>query len=283
MASGREPCCLRRADSGRIVPMDEAEENNVSPSGFVRFRSYPPSARLSLFVRNFWTMHSEGPLAVPRKHRVLPDGCIDMIFVRHSRAENYTACVAGTMTRPIFAELRGHVDYLGVRFVPGGFRHLFDAAPAELTDRVVPLAGLFARAGLAEQIAGRDHVRARLEEIENQLSRRLRSERPDAILTQILATISACRGNVTVAQLARLADCSPRHLRRMFRRAVGIGPKTFCRITRFRAALRALRRPRPDLLAVALEAGYYDQAHCIHDFNDLYGASPSAALEEPML
>ncbi len=263
--------------------MDEDEEIKVSPSGPVQFRSYPPSAHLSPFVRNLWTMHSESPLAAARTHHVLPDGCIDMIFVRHGLAENYAAWVAGTMTRPIFTELTGRVDYLGMRFVPGAFRHLFAMPPAELTDRVVPLDSLLAWSSLAEQMAGRDDVRARLDAIENELSRRLRSEQPDPVLTQVLQAISTCQGNVAVTQLARLADCSPRHLHRTFTQAVGIGPKTFCRIVRFRVALRALRHPRPDLLAVALGAGYYDQAHFIHDFNDLYGASPSAALEDPML
>lgn len=261
--------------------MNEDEEDSVLQSGPVQFRGYPPSVRLSPFIRNFWTMHSDGSLAAPRTHRVLPDGCIDVIFMRRSPAENYTGCVAGTMTRPILTELAGRVDYLGVRFVPGGFKHLFDVSPGELTDRVVPLDDLSAASSLAEQVAGRDEIRARLDEIENELSRRLRSEQPDPVLARILRTISACQGNVTLAQLARVANCGPRHLRRTFSQAVGVGPKTFCRITRFRAALRALRRPRPDLLAVALEAGYYDQAHFIHDFNDLYGSSPSAALEDP--
>jgi len=263
------------------VPVMAQYTDKRSPRSPVQFRSYTPSLRLTPFVRNFWTMHSESPLAVSRKQRILPDGCIDMIFMRRSPAEDYAACVAGTMTRPIFTELIGRVDYLGVRFAPGGFPHLFDAPPAELTDRVVPLDNLPGRPSLAEQMAGRDDVRARLDEIENELSRRLGSERPDPVLAQVLQAISTCQGNVTITQLACLADRSPRHLRRTFIQAVGIGPKTFCRIARFRAALRALRRPRPDLLAVALEAGYYDQAHFIHDFNDLYGASPSAALEDP--
>jgi AraC-like DNA-binding protein len=256
----------------------------VPQSGPVRFRSYPAGLPLRAFVRNCWTMHCDRALAAPLQHRVLPDGCIDVIFTRRSPTREYTVAVAGTMTRPMFAELTGHVDYLGVRFAPGGFRHFFDVPPEELTDRVVPFDSLCAGSGLVGQAACEEDVRARLSRIESELVRRLRPERPDPILTKVLQTISACGGNITVSQLARLTDRSPRHLGRTFRAAVGVGPKTFCRIVRFRNALRALRRgPRAGLLAVALEAGYYDQAHFIHEFNDLYGSSPAAALQDPAL
>lgn len=256
--------------------------DDPSPYRTLCFRSYPASQRLRPFVRNFWTLDSARVLSVPFRHRVLPDGCIDMIFMRHGPTEDYTALVVGTMTRPIFTELAGHVDYLGVRFAPGGFRHFFDVPPGRLTDQTVPLDDLSVWSGLAEQVAGPGDTRARLDRLETGLARRLESEQPDSRLAAVLRTIAACQGNVTITQLARVANCTPRHLRRSFGAAIGVGPKTFCRIVRFRAALRALRRgPRPDFLAAALDAGYYDQAHFIHDFDEFYGASPSAVWHDP--
>jgi AraC-like DNA-binding protein len=275
---GRNESSLRVGATSAMTP----NMDNPSPDRALCFRSYPASRRLSPFVRNFWTMSCESALVAPFRHRVLPDGCIDMIFVRRGSTEDYSALVVGTMTRPLFTELAGHVDYLGVRFAPGGFRHLFDVPPGRLTDRTVPLDDLSAWSGLAEQVTRSGDTRARLDRLETALARRLAPEPPDSRLAAVLRTIAACQGNVTIARLARVADCTPRHLRRTFGAAVGVGPRTFCRIVRFRAALRALRRrPRPDLLAVALDAGYYDQAHFIHEFDEFYGASPSAAARDP--
>jgi AraC-like DNA-binding protein len=212
----------------------------------------------------------------------VPDGCIDLVFARRRPTADYQAFIVGTMTRPIIEPLTSHADYIAVRFAPGGFRHFFDAPPSELTDRIIPLDSLSVPSSLAEQVAGCDNVQARLSILESELSRRLRPEVEDSALTRILETIAGCRGNVAMEQLGRIASWSPRHLRRMFRDCVGVGPKTFCRIARFLSALRVLRRsPRPDLLNVALDAGYYDQAHFIHEFCDFYGSSPSAVVREP--
>jgi AraC-like DNA-binding protein len=54
---------------------------------------------------------------------------------------------------------------------------------------------------------------------------------------------------------------------------VGIGPKEFARVVRFQRAvhLAALER---NWARIAVDAGYYDQAHLIRDFQDLAGTAP---------
>jgi transcriptional regulator GlxA family with amidase domain len=115
-----------------------------------------------------------------------------------------------------------------------------------------------------------------LESLEDELAQRFRTEERDLLPPIVLETISAHQGNVPMALLGHMTGWSSRHLRRMFHESIGVGPKTFCRIIRFMSAFRILRRnPRPNLLDVALDAGYYDQAHFIHEFEDFYGSSPS--------
>ncbi len=246
-----------------------------------RFGRYQPGPHLSPFVRNYWTLQATGAPGTCRRQRVLPDGCIDLLFVRHSPTEDFRAFVVGTMTRPIFEDVSIHTEYLGVRFAPGGFGHFFRVPAGELTDRIVPLEYLSAPSRLMEAVANAPDGRTRLQAIEEGLGRWLRAAEPEPILATALDTILASRGMVPVARLARLAGWSPRHLQRVFRERVGVGPKMFCRIVRFKDALHALRhRPRPDLLQVALEAGYYDQAHFIHDFDRFYGSSPSTVCRD---
>jgi AraC-like DNA-binding protein len=55
---------------------------------------------------------------------------------------------------------------------------------------------------------------------------------------------------------------------------VGIGPKVFSRIVRFQRTLR--RIARTGLLPAALDSGYYDQAHFIHDFKQFAGETPAS-------
>ncbi len=266
---------------GIMSGMKGSGQTNASRSERLRFRRYRPGPRLSPSVRNYWTLQTAGDLGACRRQRVTPDGCIDILFVRRGPTEDFKALVVGTMTRPIFEELTGPVEYLGIRFAPGGFGQFFRTPACELTDRIVPLDSLATTGNLTTQLAGAPDLQTRLRILEDALSPRLLPTQQDPILTKVLESISACRGIVTVEQLARTTGWSPRHLRRVFRESVGVGPKLFCEIVRFKSAARSLRRrPRPPLLQAALEAGYYDQAHFIHDFQRFYGASPSGVFED---
>jgi AraC-like DNA-binding protein len=249
-----------------------------------RFGRYRPGPHLSPFVRNYWTLQAAGGREVCHRQHVTPDGCIDIIFRRRNPTEAFTAFVVGVMTRPIFEDLAPRAEYLGIRFAPGGFGHFFPVPAGELTDRIVPFESLSVPSRLIEAVTNAPDGRTRLLAIEEGLGRWLRSAEPEPILATALGTILASRGVVSVARLARLAGRSPRHLQRVFRERVGVGPKMFCRIVRFKGVLHALHhRPRPDLLQVALEAGYYDQAHFIHDFDRFYGSSPSSVRRDRSL
>jgi AraC-like DNA-binding protein len=262
--------------------MNESKKSDTSQAGGFRFCRYRPGAALSPFIRNYWTALPAGTSEAASRQRVVPDGCIDVLFVRQGPTESFKACVVGTMTRPIIAESTVGTEYFGIRFAPGGFTHLLGIPAGELTDRIVPLEDLSISFPRAEQVAEGPDVQTRIRLIEEGLHQRLRSDGQGLVLTKVFETIAARRGIITVAELANLAGWSPRHLGRRIQESVGVAPKTFCRIMRFKSALRALRRrPRPELLQVALEAGYYDQAHFIHDFNRFYGSSPSTVFTDP--
>ena len=74
---------------------------------------------------------------------------------------------------------------------------------------------------------------------------------------------------------------SERHLRRVFVETVGITPKTFARIARFRRAIRAARQESVVNWAdIAAATGFCDQAHLIDEFRAIAGATPVAFLSE---
>lgn len=84
-----------------------------------------------------------------------------------------------------------------------------------------------------------------------------------------------------VNAIARALGVSERHLRRVFRDAFGIGPKTFAKLARFQRALHAARADeRAAWATIAADAGYYDQAHLIAEFHAIAGAPPRALLGE---
>jgi AraC-like DNA-binding protein len=74
---------------------------------------------------------------------------------------------------------------------------------------------------------------------------------------------------------------SERHLRRVFRETVGVSPKAFAKITRFRRAVCAARDDAyPRWASIAVATGYYDQAHLIAEFRAIAGVTPRTLLRE---
>jgi AraC-like DNA-binding protein len=78
-----------------------------------------------------------------------------------------------------------------------------------------------------------------------------------------------------VADVVAGSGLSHRRFLTVFREAVGLGPKRYCRVLRFQRAIAGVVAGQP-LGAVAAHAGYSDQAHLTREFRDLAGVSPGA-------
>jgi AraC-like DNA-binding protein len=106
------------------------------------------------------------------------------------------------------------------------------------------------------------------------ITRRL-AEAPAPRPELVLAWKRLREGNVRVEAIAREVGWSRRHLSARFRDGVGVTPKEAARILRFRRVIERLRAgAREPLGDIALDAGYYDQAHMNRDFRELAGCSP---------
>jgi len=84
-----------------------------------------------------------------------------------------------------------------------------------------------------------------------------------------------------VADLPALIGLGERQLRRRFQVAVGYEPKRLARILRLQRLLALAERTPPGrgrLAALALAAGYADQAHLVRECVELAGLTPGALL-----
>jgi methylphosphotriester-DNA--protein-cysteine methyltransferase len=98
-----------------------------------------------------------------------------------------------------------------------------------------------------------------------------------------LARAQICRAPhiATVGRLVDRTGLSQRRFIELFRDQVGLAPKAFCRVRRFQRVLESVhRKSAVDWPQVALDGGYYDQAHFIHDFQGFSGLTPSAYLAQ---
>lgn len=220
-------------------------------------RELPPSAQLTDWVDAYW----HRPAADAASHRVLPDGCADLLVDIATGALS----IVGAMTVPVVIH-GAQPEMLGIRFKPGRAAALLRMPLHELTDlRVDCVDDTLQPEGdtLPEWIAS----------LERQLTHRAAQASADPRIDAAVMRIS--RGAVSIDDLARELNVTRQHLRRAFLAQVGVTPKTFARVMRFRRLLRSAgSERRPSWAALAADLGYSDQSHLIAEFSEFAGTTP---------
>ncbi|HZJ71284.1 MAG TPA: helix-turn-helix domain-containing protein, partial [Planctomycetota bacterium] len=80
---------------------------------------------------------------------------------------------------------------------------------------------------------------------------------------------------VDIGSVCRQTGYSRRHVIALFREHVGLPPKLLARIVRFDRLVRHLGAGgRGTWAELALDFGYYDQAHLAHDVKEFSGVTP---------
>jgi len=147
----------------------------------------------------------------------------------------------------------------------------------EITDQVVDLGSL--SSSLERDLLRATSASARLNEkiaaVEQFLTDQLLSSEHDRRLMVVATRIVDSGGLISVDQLASAAGISSRQLERRFLNEVGIGPKLLGRIIRFQQVFHAVERCDTAWAEVAIQCGYYDQAHLIRDFHQFARQTPA--------
>ena len=248
------------------------------------YSEFKPQPPLNRFVECFWTLESEVPSSQPE--RILPDGCVELIlnfgacFSQHSgnspqlQPRNF---VVGQMTGPVMISPSGPVQVLGIRFHPGGTVPFLKLPLHEITDELVELGSLSSKfeSELLRAASRSALLGEKITAVAEFLTRQVTSYDHDARVLMLAARIVDSGGAVSVDQLASAAGISSRQLERRFLREIGLGPKLLGRIIRFQQVFRAVEQAEPTWATLALECGYYDQAHLIRDFNQFAQQTPA--------
>src|SRR6478672_10968629 len=265
---------------------------DLQPSAPASYCEYTPSAKLRPFVECLWTRDSlaarelsGGGQSIQPVHRVLPDGCIDVVLGFSGQAdEPESAMAVGTMTRALVLHAGTSPKcFVGVRFRPGKASAFLSVPANELTDLRVPLDELWldaeeVRDALAVSADAMERVRA----LERVLAARVS---PDVVaahhdVDEAIRRIVEAGGSLGITRLAPALGVTRQHLARRFSQLVGVSPKTFARVVRLgRVIERARAVPAGEAInwsALALEVGYYDQSHLVDEFRELTGVTPTA-------
>jgi AraC-like DNA-binding protein len=187
--------------------------------------------------------------------------------------------VAGIDDGFTVTETPGAMSGIQVNFTPIGARLLLGRPMHELARQVVSLPDALGPDGrhLTERLHEAPGWPARFRELDRILLARLRAA--ESLPPWVAAAwdrLEASGGKVGVADLVEEIGYSRKHLAAVFREHVGMPPKAIARLLRFQRALEAIRAGRAgDLSRLALDLGYYDQAHFTREFRTYAGLTPA--------
>ena len=240
------------------------------------FRHARPATPLDQFVELLWLC--DMPPQPWAQERLLPGGSSELVV---DLAEpSHAGVLSGPHAHFFLLETTRRQCLAGVHFRPGGAFAFIEPPLHELQDSVVPLDDLWG--GVAREL--REHLGEaqsdgeRFSIIEAVLLAQARNglQRHPAVRYALRAFMRVPCAH-SVAAVAAQVGLSQRRFTECFTNEVGLTPKVFCRIRRFQAAIQQVHRTgRTDWSALALDCGYFDQAHFIHDFHAFSGLTPSA-------
>jgi AraC-like DNA-binding protein len=193
--------------------------------------------------------------------------------------------VGGLRTEPVLISQDRTLRGLHLELHPMGVRTLLGVSAAELSGRVVGLddLGCPALAELPDRLASGLTWSERFDMLDDVLA--AKASEPRSVSTELG---EAWRRMLTTGGLVRIADLaseigwSRRHFSERFHDEIGVTPKQAARILRFERAGTLLRRGRLDLAELAVECGYYDQAHMSNEWRTLAGCSPRTWIAEEL-
>jgi AraC-like DNA-binding protein len=221
-----------------------------------------PSSALAHCIAYYWMVSWDLRGRPPHLQETLPHPNIYLVF------ENNRLTVGGVSTSKFTRLLAEKSFAFGVKFRPGGFRPFLNSPASSLTDRIV------AANYILVSSCGED---AMVDAVEAFFLRRVPKpdenvELADRLVGQILHQPQIR----TVDDLADQTGISKRSLQRLFREYVGVPPKWVIRRYRLHELIERLEAGDPlDWPDLALELGYFDQAHLINDFRAITGYSPA--------
>lgn len=233
---------------------------------------YVPFEEIAFFVEHFWIVEWDLSGSDPFVSETLPHPCAHIVF------EKERSYVIGVTKKKFSHTLVNKGIVFGIKLKPGGFYPFVKKSVSSFTNRLIALTDIFGnRSDSIEKtilnLSSHDEMTACAEKFLYEIL----PERDENIvmINKIVERIIADRKIIRVDNLVDLFKQNKRQLQRLFNEYVGINPKWM--IKRYRlheAAERLAVSPKTDMTKLAIDLGYYDQAHFIKDFKSIVGKPP---------
>jgi len=238
-----------------------------------------PAPELAPWIMHYWMIHWDMRGCKPHLAENLPHPNVHLIFENGKKA-----VVSGVQTRRFSRVLNDKSWVFGVKFRAGGFRPFFGKPISELADKTIPARRVFGKEIREFEIVAlsscpdEEKITAANEFF---LARTPKPDKTIALARKLVDLILREIEIKTVDDLVERSGIGKRTLQRIFREYVGASPKwVVCRYRLHEVVEKLNSGHKLDWARLALDLGYFDQAHLINDFKALVGCTPRQFVKQ---
>ena len=228
---------------------------------------------LATWIDHYWMVYWDLRDLPPRLVETLPHPNVHVVF------EKPESKAWGVATSKFSRMLEGQAHAFGIKFTPGGFFPFFRKPLSSLANTSIAVSDVFGSDvdALESFILSSEDEDAMTAAADAFLLRRMPP--PDEkvnLARQLVDRILRERELLTVEDLAARSGINVRSLQRLFHQYVGVSPKWVIRRYRLHELLEQMHSGKKlDWAQLAVELGYFDQAHLIRDFKSITGFAPT--------
>ncbi len=255
----------------------------------ISIQTYVPP-KLSPLIKSFWWLKVSGDLKGTYVEEIIPDGHHEIVFHFDAYAQRQrkgqtgwekdpAIYFTGQNSKSYVHQLKPGAVIYGIRFHPHTQALFYDFPAVLATDKLISFHDIITNDSITSCIA--DSPEKTFANLEREFLKKAAALQPfdysfqyvDAVVQQIMRR----SGDVKISSLETVTGVSTRYLEKCFQKYVGVTPKQFCSLVRFKAFVTH-RQTNPDktLTACAHDMGFYDQSQLIHLSRLITGSSPKA-------
>lgn len=251
---------------------------------------YSIPKELEPFVQSVWSYESPVLLNTKEQGIVIPSG--NCVLIWNYKGEYYHQLNDKRYFHPLYdlhligqtktrINLLGDdpVSSIGVSFKPFGFYAIAGAALSSFTNQVVSISKINREhQTVLANFSG--NINESIIELTNLLTERIAFV-PDKRVVYLVKEIERTNGNILVKNLFSNVNGSQRYLNQIFKLQVGLTPKEYSSIVRFRELYNRFIRDRDIENKTELYDFFFDESHFIRSFKNILSIKPHSFMKNP--
>jgi AraC-like DNA-binding protein len=258
--------------------------------------SIKPTGILSKYIQNYFIVETYNSIDFMPEERVYPTGNATMVFhygppsiFQKKDSSKYiepNLVICGQQTSYYDLSLSGKTGMILIVFRPHGVKSFFNFPITELLNENLSLHDLLNNETieLEDKLFNSPNNKQRISHLEDFLIKRLITFGEGFALhngefervEHAINIIDNSKGQIKAQYIAHEVFWGIKQFERTFSKYVGINPKKYASIVRFRNVIQMKSKNKKSMSQLAFDNGYYDQSHFIHDFKTLTGLTPKA-------